>query len=68
MRRRPPAVVKGDPPAELRRYRAADWGSGPDSPVLWYAALDAWHEEHGESVAVDPDCDWPDVPFDPKAI
>lgn len=68
MKRREHSVQDGNPPAKLRRYKAADWGGGVDAPQLWYDALEEWREEHDDSVSVDPDSEWPDVPFDPSTI
>ena len=48
MRRRPGDQANGTP-AELRRFDPADWGEDDQAPVRWYAARDAWRDEHGTS-------------------
>ena len=50
-----------DAPTELHQYKSSNWGDGKEAPQRWCDALDAWHEEHGETVSVDPDSEWSDV-------
>ena len=55
-----------DAPTRLVHFDPADWGGGADAAVHWYAAWDAWVEEHPD-MALWADS-WPDVPWDPEAV
>ena len=68
MRRRTQEPAEGDAPLRLRRYNAADWGGGKEAPQRFWDAHDAWRDEHGEDVEIDPDSEQPDVPFDRSMI
>lgn len=56
-----------DTPAEIARYRAADWPTGCHQECAYWAAVIAWKDTHPDG-ALDLDPAAPNTPFHMELI
>lgn len=62
MKRRPPSE-DDQVPARLTRFRADEWGGGPQAAQRWYDAREQWTAEGNEVPPMDLTDPPPDVPW-----